>query len=1140
MSTRWCGMLAAWTAVLWASLAWAQTLRRESILEKQEKQEQVRAMARELVSGIVDLQLRQLEENGMEKTDLYRELRSMRANLDKLVEAEMPRVVQLLMRLLEEPAAPRPETFLAARQKSREVLIQLLIERQNLLRRLRIAELAAQVRKLIESETRLYDTTRALPELLQARREEATLAAVQDQRDIREVYVRLVDLLREVTGWGGPAAGEAAKALGVLSARKTDAEFEAAIRHLDEARYPEAAASQEAILKALAELLEAIQRAQGLLNPDSGRESAEHYIRQVAEKQKALRAQTEQADLTQTPEAQELAHQQSEIGQQLEELLRAAENSPEVHASLQQAEESAQKAAEHIFESRKPEALAQQNRVLENLEKAADQARQAGPLDQPAVDAQRLVEDLLAAREDLRKIEQQQKETTPLAEQKPQEAGPREKEVAARLAEVPKDRQLPAPVGAAVEQARQAAEHAAQAMERLQAGLRRQAARSVEQAIQRALAEVDQALADLRRERLGAEAAQLAQAAAQLEKAAARQQQIAKTAEHAARSQGFQAEEARRLGQEQAGVQALAQEAVQAIERAVPEAARLVGEAKPAMEESARELQSARSQPGEASKPAAERASQQASQAADKLAQAAAEARKAAAAAAEQLAQEAARQLQAARNAEQGVEKALAHSPQSLAHRLQRLAQAAQEVQRAQAEQARAAGHPQAAAAMELAAGIRKALEAQDAADRAAQAAAQHQPGAPLHQAVARQQEVAQMAAELAQQAAAPSSAPPQAKPEDTSPPPAAQALRQAEQSAQQAAKELLSAQPESSAQSRAQTRKALQHALELADSQAHQALEAPPGPKDMEAQARTGQTIARAEQLVQPDAPRAGPPLQQAAESSQAAQEHGRQGDAQAADNAQAATRQSLEEAARQIAEARNRLAQEAAQQMAGQAQAARQLADQAAPVDAGATGALHQAENEAGQAAAQPAAVPAAVPAFEQAMNQAAAELAQRRTQLAQQQALAQRLAQAAAQPDAGDLMAQLAQQMAGEMGPEAAAELASAQPSAASQMPGQRPSDEASPQGTGGMARAGQQTINQPRAQADAQPNPHMPQGDSRTGDAANPAPEATRRLGREEPWHADLPPEIRSAIRANAQRRPPRGYEEKLERYFKNID
>ncbi len=62
------------------------------------------------------------------------------------------------------------------------------------------------------------------------------------------------------------------------------------------------------------------------------------------------------------------------------------------------------------------------------------------------------------------------------------------------------------------------------------------------------------------------------------------------------------------------------------------------------------------------------------------------------------------------------------------------------------------------------------------------------------------------------------------------------------------------------------------------------------------------------------------------------------------------------------------------------------------------------------------------------------------------------------------------------------------------------------------------------------------------DSRTATEARDAdatpPQESR--FREDPWFAKLPPELRSAIRARSQRQPPRGYEERLRRYFENID
>jgi len=91
-------------------------------------------------------------ENGLQSHELYGEIRAMREHLDELIESAMPEVVELLERLEQEQAG-REQTFMAARRKSREIVVRLLIERQRLLRRLRIAEMAAQVRELIRQQS---------------------------------------------------------------------------------------------------------------------------------------------------------------------------------------------------------------------------------------------------------------------------------------------------------------------------------------------------------------------------------------------------------------------------------------------------------------------------------------------------------------------------------------------------------------------------------------------------------------------------------------------------------------------------------------------------------------------------------------------------------------------------------------------------------------------------------------------------------------------------------------------------------------------------------------------------------------------------------------------------------------------------
>ena len=60
-----------------------------------------------------------------------------------------------------------------------------------------------------------------------------------------------------------------------------------------------------------------------------------------------------------------------------------------------------------------------------------------------------------------------------------------------------------------------------------------------------------------------------------------------------------------------------------------------------------------------------------------------------------------------------------------------------------------------------------------------------------------------------------------------------------------------------------------------------------------------------------------------------------------------------------------------------------------------------------------------------------------------------------------------------------------------------------------------------------------------GDSPAGKRVGDA-EATGRAFEDQAWFAKLPPELRKSIRAGAQQKAPRAYEDKLRRYFQSVE
>jgi hypothetical protein len=236
-------------------------------------------------------------------------------------------------------------------------------------------------------------------------------------------------------------------------------------------------------------------------------------------------------------------------------------------------------------------------------------------------------------------------------------------------------------------------------------------------------------------------------------------------------------------------------------------------------------------------------------------------------------------------------------------------------------------------------------------------------------------------------------------------------------------------------------------------------------------------------------------------------------------------------------LAEARNQLAKQAAQQLAGEAHQAEGLTDQAVPVDPGATGALQSAQQQAEQGAADTPQAPSEAGPAEtgvgEAMQQAAADLGAREQQLGQAQAMAQQMA---SQP--GSMEA--AQAVAGQR-QAANPALQQAMALAASLAPPTEQPGTASPMASGGGdSSPGQFAQNQKPPEMGIQDTPERERHPGAEPGRRNGDTQVSPQKFLDAPWMARLPPEMRKAIRAGSEGRPPRGYEERLRRYFRNIE
>ncbi|MEO1996613.1 MAG: hypothetical protein ABGZ17_15200, partial [Planctomycetaceae bacterium] len=249
-----------------ASFILAADVERANLKKKELDQKRARSLGRELIDSILRVQMEQLEENGLQQMQIYRDIKAMRGNVNRLVDSEMVDVVDILVQAqATKSTEERGRKIVEARQLVRTIVAQLSVERQNLLRRLKTAEIVEQVKRLIRLQVAAIEVNKTVRTAGTNQRGQLVLNLIDDQRDVKQLFLHLVETLADVQSWGGAVAQGATDGLRVLKAAEVGQQLDHAGHALEATEYTKAAVHQAKVVQGLKQLLRIVLKTQGIV-----------------------------------------------------------------------------------------------------------------------------------------------------------------------------------------------------------------------------------------------------------------------------------------------------------------------------------------------------------------------------------------------------------------------------------------------------------------------------------------------------------------------------------------------------------------------------------------------------------------------------------------------------------------------------------------------------------------------------------------------------------------------------------------------------------------------------------------------------------------------------------------------------------
>lgn len=591
-------------------------------------QQQAQNLARQLVSRVLDLQAAQLEENGLTDLPIYQDIRGMGSNIDRLVENEMSGVVELLVKAQEADPETRGPLVTQARDEVRGILLALMTERQRLFRRLQLARLEAQTRELISVQRRVEIQTRDLPRRAVRERDALALTALAGQRDTGVMFENLVEMVDEVSRWGGQIGASALAGKQSLQETETETWLAKAETSLTGGEFLPAADNQREVINGLRKLLEKLQQSRS--SADRELEAALTSVSELIADQLNIKEESQETPLT--PEkADELSQRQDDVSQRIQDLARQLDEFTSAQAPLEAGQKAASEAAEQLFEQQQAEAIESQEAVVASLEALRDMMEIKAQTIQPEKSADQLAEEIAkmqSAQDKLAEAQSLQQESQNAWDQEdkpnPKAAQEAQKKALDKLAEAARTTDLPPHVEPLLNQAQQMAEKAQDQLANADAANPEQAAAVAEaleqatDATRQSLEELSSTLADTQRKQLATAVAELARAAEALDRAAASERDISRQLAAAAESgEQVSASDLAEMKKTQAQIERVVERAKSGTEQTAPAAQESLAKAMEKVQAATESLPEKGAAEGDASSDSADAPGESASDSAD-------------------------------------------------------------------------------------------------------------------------------------------------------------------------------------------------------------------------------------------------------------------------------------------------------------------------------------------------------------------------------------------------------------------------------------------------------------------------------------------------------------------------------------------